>query len=112
MGVLGREERVELIDGEVVSMSPKILPHGVSLRMNTMPLTNLYGKTHVVSCQTPLTLADDCEPEPDFALLTPEHMRECAARGSQPSCPDLVLEISESSSDTTRTRKLDFTLER
>lgn len=94
-GIFGREERVELIDGTIVSMSPQNPAHATSIRLTNMILTDLFRATHLVSCQAPLSLGDDCEPEPDFALVTPEHLRACA--GKHPSRPDLVLEISDSS---------------
>ncbi len=70
-GVLA-DERVELIDGEVVRMRPQNSPHGGSISKATMVLVGLYGETHIVRVQLPLTLSEICEPEPDFALVTPE----------------------------------------
>lgn len=96
-GILSREERVELIDGMVIPMSPQNLAHATSIRLANMLLTRCYGQTHIVSCQTPLNAGEDCEPEPDFSLFTFEHMRDCLAQGSQPTRPDLVLEIADTS---------------
>lgn len=96
-GILGRGERVELIDGMIVPMSPQNLPHSTSIRLTTMLFTRLFHGTHLVSCQAPISVGDASEPEPDFALITPQHMQECLEQGRQPTCPDLVLEISDSS---------------
>ena len=104
-GILDPHERVELIDGTIVVMSPQNLPHSTSVRLTNMVLTGLFRDTHVVSCQAPISLGDDCEPEPDFALLTPAHMQECLRQGSQPTRPDLVLEIADTSLRYDRTEK-------
>src|ERR1017187_479248 len=96
-GVLGQGERVELIEGKIVRMSPQKLPHSTSITLANMKLTDLFRATHLIRCQAPLTLGDDCEPEPDFALVTEEHFRECTRLGIHPNRPDLVLEISDSS---------------
>lgn len=104
-GILAPHERVELIDGTIVPMSPQNLPHSTSVRLTNMVLTRLFRDTHVVSCRAPLSLGDDCEPEPDFALITPAHMQECLRQGSQPTRPDLVIEISDHSLRYDRTEK-------
>lgn len=96
-GILGPEERVELIDGIILPLSPQNLPHSTSIRLINMLLTRLFGATHVVSCQAPLAAGEDCEPEPDFAVMTFDHMNECLARKSQPTRPDLVIEVADSS---------------
>ena len=96
-GVLARGERVELIDGEIVPMSPQNLPHSVALGKCNMLLAVTFAHSHIVRCQCPITLADACEPEPDFALVAPEHLEACTNRGIHPDCPDLVIEISDTS---------------
>ena len=96
-GVLSPHERVELIDGVIVSMPPQNLPHAHAISASTMRLVAAFQATHIVRCQSPITLADDCEPEPDFALITKEHLSECNAQGKHPTRPDLVMEISDSS---------------
>ena len=96
-GIFGPEERVELIDGMILPLSPQNLPHSTAIRLINMLLTRLFASTHIVSCQAPLAAAEDCEPEPDFALITPEHFRECLAQKSQPTRPDLVIEVSDTS---------------
>lgn len=96
-GVLAAGERVELIDGTIVARSPQNLPHSSAILLSTMLLTKLFHSTHLVSCQTPICLGDASEPEPDFALITPAHMQECLRKGSKPTRPDLVMEISDTS---------------
>ncbi len=97
LGILKPGERTELIDGEIVTMPAQNLPHANAVTASNMILTSTYFETHAVRCQLPVTLADDCEPEPDFALVTAEHMRESNLQGKHPTCPDLILEISDRS---------------
>lgn len=96
-GVLKAGERVELIDGTIVAMSPQNLPHSTAILLSTRALNALYHTTHIVSCQTPFCFGDHSEPEPDFALITPAHVQECLRRGSKPTRPDLIVEVSDSS---------------
>lgn len=96
-GVLARGERVELIDGEIVPMSPQNLPHSLATGKSTTVFVRNFAASHIVRCQCPLTLANDCEPEPDFAVVTPAHLESCTQQGIHPSRPDLVMEISDSS---------------
>lgn len=96
-GILSPHERVELIDGEIISMPPQNLPHATAVAATTMTLAARFATTHIVRCQLPVTLADDCEPEPDFSLVTKAHLQECTAQGIHPNCPDLIVEISDRS---------------
>ena len=96
-GVLAPGERVELIDGTIVPMSPQNLAHSTCILLSNMLLTGKFHQTHLVSCQAPISLGNDSEPEPDFALVTPAHMQACLAKGMKPTLPDLVIEISDSS---------------
>jgi Uma2 family endonuclease len=90
-------ERVELIDGELVTMTAHNLPHANAISYSNMLLTRQLGASHFVRAQLPITLSDDCEPEPDFALVTLEHMQACNREGNHPSQPDLVIEVSDCS---------------
>ena len=104
-GIFGRDERVELIDGIIVPMSPQNTPHSTSIRLTNMVFTELYRDTHVISCQTPFDAGGDSQPEPDFALIPIQHLRETASRGQQPTQADLILEISDTSLSYDRNEK-------
>ena len=70
-GILGPEDRVELIDGEIVKMSPIGARHlGCVNRANHL-FTSAFGNRIVVSIQNPLQLSNYTEPEPDVVLLKP-----------------------------------------
>src|SRR5437588_7554855 len=70
-GVFPRGARIELIDGEVIEMSPIGCRHnGCVMRLNAL-LNRKVGASAIVSVQSPVRLNDFSEPEPDIALLKP-----------------------------------------
>ena len=70
-GILGPEDRVELIDGEIIQMSPIGHRHAGSVnRVNHLFVTSFAGRA-VVSIQNPIQLNSYTEPEPDVLLLKP-----------------------------------------
>jgi Uma2 family endonuclease len=70
-GILDEDDRVELIDGEIVRMSPVGALHaGTTKKLNRL-LSRTLGDTAVIGVQDPIRLADDTEPEPDLSVLRP-----------------------------------------
>jgi len=71
VGILKPEDRVELIDGEIIEMSPIGNRHvGCVNRLNHL-FTSTFKDRVVVSVQHPLRLNKYNEPEPDVVLLRP-----------------------------------------
>lgn len=70
-GILGPEERLELIDGHILRMSPIRGPHLNTVNRLTRLLVLRAGEDAVVSVQNPVRLDDYTEPELDLALLRP-----------------------------------------
>lgn len=105
VGILGRELRVELIEGEIVDMSPIGLPHSSRVsRLNR--LLSLAGGEHaLVRPQSPVILGDRSAREPDLALL---RWRDDEYAESQPGPDDilLIVEVSDTSLDSDRDTKL------
>lgn len=66
-GILREDDRVELIDGRLIAMSPIGWPHANIVTA----LTELFSQlgTHQVSVQNPLGLDRYNEPQPDLVLL-------------------------------------------
>ena len=94
-GILGPEDRTELIDGEIIQMSPIGHRHAmcVSRATNLFALA-LHGKA-IVSVQNPLVLNDYSEPQPDLVLLK---YREDFYKSEEKVSPEdslLVLEVAE-----------------
>ena len=65
------DDRVELLDGEIVRMSPMGSPHaGCVDRLNAL-FTRRLGASAIVPVQNPIALDRDSEPQPDRTLLAP-----------------------------------------
>jgi Uma2 family endonuclease len=70
-GILHEDDHIELLDGEIIQMSPIGDRHnGCVLRSNGVFNSRLAGRA-VVSVQSPIRLTSGSEPEPDIALLRP-----------------------------------------
>lgn len=94
------EQRVELIDGIIVEMSPHSPQHsGVIQRLTR----HLAGATASLRVQLPILVADDSVPEPDVALVAePENVDR------HPSSAVLVVEVTASSHAIDRGRKAEL----
>lgn len=66
---LFEDERIELIDGLLVEMSPQGARHAHAVRQLNMLFTRAIGSRALVQVQSPLAVGDDSEPEPDVALV-------------------------------------------
>ncbi len=96
VGILGEDDRVELIEGELVMSSPISSRHAACVkRLNALFSTALQGRA-IVGVQDPLRLGEHSEPEPDLMLLRP---RADFYRDAHPGPEDvyLVVEVSETS---------------
>lgn len=99
-GVFAPDERVELIEGEIIPVPPQNPPHASRISRLTTLFVRHFGDTHEIRVQLPLTLNPYSEPEPDFALVA---LDRPAAR--HPDGADLVLEIADSSLPFDRNEK-------
>lgn len=70
-GVFTEDDRVELVDGEMVDMAPIGSRHASVVKRLTNLLATLAQGSAIVSAQDPLRLAPHSELEPDFMLLKP-----------------------------------------
>jgi Uma2 family endonuclease len=69
VGILGEDDRVELIRGEIVQMSPIGRRHKAFVgNLSQLLAVRLAGRA-VVWTQNPIVLAEDTEPQPDLAVL-------------------------------------------
>ncbi len=103
-GILGPDDRVELIEGELIAMAPIGSYHvGSVIGLNHSLVVATDGRA-LVSVQNPIRLDDHNEPQPDFALLRP---REDGYRNALPGPPDILLaiEVADSSLAFDRTVK-------
>lgn len=70
-GILSEDDRVELIEGEIVEMSPIGSRHAACVRRLDAFFNKQLGGVVQVSAQNPILLDEYSEPEPDIALLKP-----------------------------------------
>ncbi|ACB49703.1 unknown [Crocosphaera subtropica ATCC 51142] len=70
-GILTPEDRVELIKGEIIAMSPIGRKHAATVnRLNQLLCQKFYNKV-IVSVQNSIRLDNYSEPQPDIVLLKP-----------------------------------------
>jgi Uma2 family endonuclease len=67
-GILGEDERLELIGGEIVKLSPIGGPHMYCVNLVNRQLVPLVGPTMLVSVQNPVRLGNRDEPQPDVVV--------------------------------------------
>jgi Uma2 family endonuclease len=104
-GVFPPGYRAELIEGEIIEMSPIGPPHAACVGRLTQRLILLLQHDVIVWVQNPIRLDDYSEPEPDVTVLKP---REDFYAKSLPTPAEVLLlvEVSESSLEFDRKRKL------
>ena len=104
-GVLPADARVELIDGQVVEMSPIGRDHASCVIRLTDILARQAAAHVSISVQNPLILNDLREYQPDVVALTRRDHRYGAAL---PTAADalLVIEVGDSSVSFDRTTKI------
>ena len=102
MGEAGlfQDERVELLDGVIVRMSPRSVPHDdVIERLSEILLPKLVGRARV-RIQLAFAASDYSEPEPDLMIVPKDE-----PRSDHPQHATLVIEVSASSLRFDRTTK-------
>jgi Uma2 family endonuclease len=95
-GILSEHDRVELIDGEIVAMTPIGPRHNAAVDRTTRSLVMALGNEAIVRVQGSVQLGRYRQPQPDFVLLRP---RSDFYASRLPGPPDilLIIEIAESS---------------
>lgn len=104
-GILRPDERVELIQGEVVEMTPIGSRHAAVVNQLNGMLVRAANEQVVVSVQNPIHLSMHDEPEPDLALLEPRQDRYSQALPGADAVL-LVVEVADSSLPYDRDTKL------
>jgi len=104
-GILKPEDKVELINGEIYTMSPINARHAAAVNMVTALFYELLTPQATISVQNPIRLNPYSEPEPDIALLKPSpHFY--AKHHPTPEDVFLLIEVAFSSAAFDRTVKL------
>jgi Uma2 family endonuclease len=104
-GILRPDERLELIDGVIIAMSPIGNRHAACVdRFNDL-LKERIGRRAIVRIQSPIHLGDRSEPQPDLALLRPRSDYYASAHPG-PSDVHLVIEVMDTTAQYDRSAKL------
>jgi Uma2 family endonuclease len=93
-GILTEDDRVELIEGEIIEMSPIGLKHMSCVDRSMDALTSAFKGRALVSVQHPLRLNDYNEPQPDIVVLKPR-TDYYASKPHTPEDTFLVIEVSD-----------------
>ncbi len=104
-GVLKEDDRVELLNGEIIEMSPIGPLHASSVKRLIAVLSPRIRKWAILDVQDPIHLGEYSEPQPDMVLLKP---RVDFYATSHPTPKDvlLVIEIADSTLETDRRLKI------
>ena len=93
MGMFKPGERVELIGGRIVAMSPQNSPHATALTLTSDEIRKIFSGSFVVRMQLPLDVSPASQPEPDIAVVRGT-ARDYAK--AHPITAELVVEVAES----------------
>lgn len=104
-GILSEDDRVELIEGEIIKMSPIGSRHAACVKRLTALLHRRFGRLVTIGVQDPIRLDDHSEPEPDIALLK---RRDDFYSQSHPTADDilLIIEVADTSVEYDKSVKL------
>jgi len=96
VGILNPGQRVELLDGEIVEMTPIGAKHAYCVAELCGLLRDQLGDAYLVFPQNPIQINEHTEPEPDLAIINRSSIR---SRDQLPSARDvrLLIEVAESS---------------
>ncbi|MCC7449379.1 MAG: Uma2 family endonuclease [Anaerolineae bacterium] len=103
-GIFSADDRVELIEGEIIHMPPIGSYHAAHVDRLNMLLYPHVAQIAIIRVQSPIELTDHSEPQPDLALLKP---RKDFYAGSHPLSSDvlLVIEVADTTVHDDRTVK-------
>jgi len=101
-GMFHPEERLELIEGEILQMSPQGSAHATAVTLVEQALRKVFGSHYVIRVQMPIAIDPDSEPEPDLAVVqgTPRTYRD-----EHPHTAELVVEVADTTLSYDRSRK-------
>lgn len=101
-GVFAPGERVELIEGEIVAVTPQGTLHAAAIMLVQAALLQVFQTGHVVCVQLPLALGLRSMPEPDFAVVpgSPRNYRD-----AHPTTAVLVVEVADTTLEFDRIEK-------
>jgi len=106
-GILGEDDRIELLDGQLVDMSPIGPRHALAVDALTRLLVMAVAGRATVRVQNPIELDATTEPQPDIALVR-QPWRGYPEAHPQPADVFLLVEVADSSLELDRGAKLEL----
>ena len=106
-GVFHEDDRLELLGGEIVSMSPIGSRHAACVKRLNKLFMKLLRERAVVGVQDPVEISDESEPQPDITLLKPRTDFYSAAH-PKPDDIHLLVEVADTTVNYDRRVKLPF----
>lgn len=103
-GIIKADERVELIEGQVIAMSAKNPPHAATTLCASDYLKRLLAEVALVRVQDPIQLSQYSEPEPDIAVVRIEP-RKYVDHHPAPDEVYLLIEVADTTLETDRKQK-------
>ena len=104
-GIFVEDDRVELIDGEIVEMTPIGVRHAACVRRLNRLFSGRLGERAIVDVQNPIRVREQSEPQPDVALLRPRPDLYAPAHPG-PGDVLLLVEVAETSAHLERAVKV------
>lgn len=95
VGIFADGEHVQLLDGEIIAMSPAGDPHAGCVDFLTQELLLHIGRRAQIHVQNPLRLSDRWQPEPDICVL---RRRDSFYRDRRPRPEDVLLLVEVAAS--------------
>lgn len=104
-GILGEDDRVELINGEIIEMTPIGHRHAVCVKRLTREFYRIFDDVAVISVQDPVHLGEYSEPQPDLALVNPP-ADSYLLRHPGPEDILLIVEVADTTAESDRRVKV------
>ncbi|ADI13623.1 Uma2 family endonuclease [Truepera radiovictrix] len=102
-GLFAPDERVELLEGEIYTMSPPSSKHAAWVDRMMKALERACGDRAIVRVQSPVALSEEDAPEPDVTVLVP---RADFYEAELPRATDVYLVVEVSVSTLLHDRKV------
>jgi Uma2 family endonuclease len=104
-GIFDEDDRIELIDGELIDMAPIGTRYAYIVNLLTRFFVKQASDEKLVCIQNPVQLGDHGEPEPDVAIVV---NRNYAKQHPQSQDILLLIEVADASVEYERDKKIPF----
>jgi Uma2 family endonuclease len=95
-------KHVELIEGQIIEMSPMGSLHRTAIILASEMLRNIFIGRYFISTQCPMDMGESSDPEPDIAVISGE-IRDYTH--AHPTSAVLIVEVADTSLDYDRNKK-------